>query len=380
MPHKLAKTRVLIVEDSLTVRKRLCEILQDDSALEIVGEAGDGKRAIELCQELRPDVITMDVMLPVMSGIAATEYIMAYCPTPILLLTASINPSKLFKIYDGFAAGALDVLEKKLGDEKEAAWEANLIAAIKQLGRLRNITHPSDRLRARGGANQSPAKPGDETVLQDRQFNIIAVGASTGGPAAIIELLRALPNSFPLPILLVLHIGKPFGIALADWLNRQTHLRVSYATEGQPVASANGSVVMAPPDKHLVIRDRRMHLVHSPERHSCRPSVDVFFESVASAYGPRAIGCLLTGMGRDGAAGLLQIRKARGCTIAQDEATSVAYGMPREAALLGAPERVLALNEIGPTLAMLATLNREEKIAMQGTPSRKGMLAQGGAQ
>jgi two-component system, chemotaxis family, protein-glutamate methylesterase/glutaminase len=144
-----------------------------------------------------------------------------------------------------------------------------------------------------------------------------------------------------------------FSGGFADWLDGQTGRRVAYARDGESFASAAGRVVMAPPDAHLVVREGRFRLTHDAERHSCRPSVDVLFESVAAEFGGAAAGCLLTGMGRDGAAGLLQIRRAGGVTIAQDEATSVIYGMPREAVLLGAVERVLPLDGIARAIATL---------------------------
>jgi two-component system chemotaxis response regulator CheB len=181
----------------------------------------------------------------------------------------------------------------------------------------------------------------------------VAIGASTGGPGAIVEILRSLPPEFQLPVLLVLHINEPFGAAFADWLDGQTDRRVAYPTDGDTVASAMGRVVMAPGDRHLVVRGGRLRLTLDPERHSCRPSVDVLFESVAAEYGASAAACLLTGMGRDGAAGLLDIRKAGGLTIAQDEATSVIYGMPREAVVLGAAMHVLPLGKIGSALGAL---------------------------
>jgi two-component system chemotaxis response regulator CheB len=180
------------------------------------------------------------------------------------------------------------------------------------------------------------------------------VGASTGGPGAIVEVLRPLPRDFPLPVLLVLHIGEPFGRSFAEWLEGQIGRPVAYAEDGEPLAGAGGRVLMAPPERHLALRAGRASLTRDPERHSCRPSVDVLFESMADEFGPSTGACLLTGMGRDGAAGLLRIRQAGGLTIAQDEATSVVYGMPREAALLGAASHVLPLGEIGSVLAGLA--------------------------
>jgi two-component system chemotaxis response regulator CheB len=352
------RIRILVVEDSLTVRRRLCDVLAADPALEVVGEAGDGRQAIELCQSLRPDVVTMDMMLPMMSGLAATEYIMAHCPTPILIVSASTNRGELFKTYEALAAGAVDVLEKPLASQAEGTWERRFIAAVKLISRIRVITH------LRGRSASASARLGSEAVppissLPRRKYEVVAIGASTGGPAAILEILRALSLPFPLPILFVLHIGEPFGVAFAEWLASQTGLRVTYAHDGDAVNTKAGQVVMAPPESHMVVRSGRLRLTLDPPRHSCRPSVDSLIESVAREYGPAAIACLLTGMGRDGAAGLLEVRRAGGLTIAQDEATSVVYGMPREAMLLDAVERELPLAQIGPGLSAIAAHNAE---------------------
>jgi two-component system chemotaxis response regulator CheB len=363
--------KVLVVEDSLTVRQRLLEVLAADPGIEVVGEAGDGKRAIELCERLRPDVVTMDMMLPVMSGLSATEYIMAHVPTPILVVSSSLNRGELYKTYDALAAGAVDVLDKPTGDEPDGAWEARLLSAVKLVARIRVITHPRARLAAIGRSEVppraaepartpapavlAPAAPAATTARPARRgYELVVIGASTGGPGAILEVLRTLRTPFPLPILFVLHIGEPFATAFADWLDGQTGLRVSYAKDGDRLADGAGRVVMAPPDVHLAIEGGRLRLLHGGMRHSCRPSVDVLFESAAREYGAAAIGVLLTGMGRDGAAGLLDIRRAGGLTIGQDEATSVVYGMPREAALIGAVDRQLPLGDIGQALSALA--------------------------
>lgn len=346
--------RILVVEDSLTIRKYLCEVLAADPGIEVVGEAADGKRAIELCQELRPDIITMDMMMPLMSGLSATEFIMAHCPTPILVVSSSTNRGELFKTYDALAAGAVDVLDKPLGDEPDTVWERKLIATVRLVSRIRVITHPRARM-AGYQLNTSSAKETPAAIWNGkRTCQVIGIGASTGGPSAIVDILRALPKNFELPILLVLHIGEPFGAAFADWLDGQSERRVIFAQEGLQVAALSGRVAMAPPNWHMAVRAGRLRLTQEAERHSCRPSVDVLFESLAPEYGPAATACLLTGMGRDGAAGMLAVRRAGGYTIAQDEASCVVYGMPREAVTLNAVERLLPLQDIGPALVTVA--------------------------
>lgn len=338
------KTRVLVVDDSLTVRARLCEVLTSDPEIEVVGEADNGKTAIELCRDLRPDVITLDMMMPVMTGVATAEYIMAHMPTPILIVSSSANRGELFRTYDALSAGAVDVLEKPRGDEPPGVWEQQFLARVKLVARIRVITHPRARLR-----EMTRPEPAASTLTI--QPDVVAIGASTGGPAAIVAILKALPADFALPVLFVLHINEPFASSFADWLDAQTGHRVGFARDGDALPVLRGRIVMAPPDRHLVVERGRLRLTNEPERHSCRPSIDVLFESLARDRGPSVVACLLTGMGRDGAAGLLAIRQAGGTTIAQDEASSIVYGMPREAAQLGAATRVLALGEIGPALA-----------------------------
>lgn len=352
-----ARIRVLVAEDSLTIRKRLVEVLSHDPEITVVGEAEDGKQAIELCERLRPDVVTLDMMMPVMTGVAAAEHIMAYCPTPILVVSASTNRGELYRTYDALAAGAIDVLDKPRGDELDGAWEARLRATVKLVARIKVITHLRGRFSAGARGRSATAGPASFAAATRPPLELLALGGSTGSPGAVVEILRGLPRGFPLPVLLVIHINEPFGKAFAEWLDAQLSVRVRYARDGERLAPGAG-VLMAPPGRHLVLERGALRLDDGPERLSCRPSVDVLFESLARALGPAALGCLLTGMGKDGAEGLLAMRRAGAATLAQDEATSIVFGMPREAILLGAAERVLALQEIGPALLEAARTGR----------------------
>lgn len=352
--------RVLVVEDSPTVRAHIRSVLDADPGLVVVGEAADGQGAIERCLELRPDVMTMDMMMPGLNGLAATEHLMAHCPTPILIVSSSIDRGELFNTYDALAAGAVDVLEKPAADTDAGEWAQRLITSVKRVARIRVITHPRARLAARANVvTAPPALPG-----RDRSARpvVAAIGASTGGPGAIVEVLHGLPPTFDLPVLLVLHIGAPFGAAFVEWLDGQTERSVVEARAGMTVSDLDGFVVMAPPEHHLGVRDGSLYLSDAPERHSCRPSIDVLFESVAQEYGARTVACLLTGMGRDGAAGLRALRDGGGITIAQDEATSVVYGMPREALRMNAVEHMLPLGAIGPALASFVDARSREAV------------------
>jgi two-component system, chemotaxis family, protein-glutamate methylesterase/glutaminase len=349
----MPRVRVLVVEDSLTVRKYLVDVLEADPGIEVVGEAEDGARAIELCERLRPDVVSLDMMLPLMSGLAATEQIMAYRPTPILIVSASFNRGELFRTYDALNAGAVDVLEKPTGVPSNDVWEQKYRQTLKTVARIKVITHPRARLadrraeRTARGIQRTPADRGG--------FRYVAVGASTGGPNAVVRLLNGLPSDFPLPIFLIIHIGTPFGGPLTDWLDAVSPIRVRTAVDGEPMPPVGQScVIMAPPDRHLVVRAGRLWTTTDPERHHCRPSVDVLLESLAVETGGSAIACLLTGMGRDGASGLLAVERAGGMTIAQDEESSVVFGMPRAAIELGAARQVLGLDAIAPAILQLA--------------------------
>lgn len=342
----MSRIRVLVAEDSLTVRRHLCEILAADPDIEVVGEAEDGKRAIELCAALRPDVVTLDMMMPVMSGLAATEYIMAHCPTPILIVSSSTNRGELFKTYEALAAGAVDVLEKP-SEADDGPWGERFRAALKLVARVKVITHLRARL-ASHGRRFEPLPP----PRPHRRYEVVALGASTGGPGAILRVLQALPAHFPWPVLVVLHLGEPFSAAFAQWLGDQTAHRVEFVCDGQALETG---VWLAPPGRHLLLQGGRLRLSDAPERHSCRPAVDVLFESLARECGPATIACLLTGMGRDGALGLRAIRDAGGLTIAEDETSCVVYGMPREAVLLDAAVHCLPLDQVASTLRSLAT-------------------------
>ncbi|MGX6606330.1 chemotaxis-specific protein-glutamate methyltransferase CheB [Micromonosporaceae bacterium Da 78-11] len=331
--------RVLVVEDSSTMRYHLRESLAADPELQVVGEALDGGQAVEMVGRLRPDVVTMDMMLPTMSGLVATEHIMADHPTPILVVS-SADRQELFSTYNALAAGAVDVLEKPRGDNSDADWGRRLCSAVRLVSRIRVITHP----RARFGARTRPVVATPSPTLPDPgALQVVALGSSTGGPGALTELLRALPTSFATPILCVQHIAasEPFAVAFSDWLGGQTGRDVIYARDNTLMRALAGRVVLAPPDRHMFVRDHVLRLSDAPPRHSCRPSVDVLFESIATDYRAAAAGCLLTGMGRDGAEGLLQMRGRGAVTFAQDEASCVVYGMPREAALLGAAAHIM---------------------------------------
>ncbi len=370
----MATIRVLIADDSMTVRRRLVEALSADAALEVIAEAGDGRAAIDLCQRLRPDVITMDMMMPVVDGVTATEYIMAHCPTPILVVSSSTNRSQVLQSFDALAAGAVDVLDKPAGGEPKGAWERELVGAVKMVSRIRAISRSSVHRRPRslsrsaapsqslGSPPRAAASAVDAVSFPgfDRdEAAIIAIGASTGGPSAIAKILSQIPSDFPLSLLLVIHIAPEFAGGLVQWIAKLSKIPVRLAVDGEPLPRpGRGEVILAPPDRHLIVSEGRLRVTKAPERHSCRPSIDVLFESVARECGSRAIACLLTGMGKDGAIGLLAVRQSGGQTIAQDQASSTVFGMPREAIALDAAQVVAPLANVAETLCLMARRRR----------------------
>lgn len=364
--------RVLVVEDSRTVRERLVEILGEDPTFEVVGQTGDGTTALHLCETVRPDVVSLDMVLPGMSGLEVTRRVMSTRATPILIVSSSTNRGEAFSAFEALQAGAVEIFEKsRMGSG--VAWERDFKAILRLVARIRVVTRPNQRAQADSGhvlhvdptppvsrcCTQSDADRPSATSIRNSLSpgsytarRLIVLGASAGGPAALAQLLGELPKGFDIPILVVLHMTPLFAPSLAEWLSKQTCLEVRLATDGEPLPAprAPAPVILAPPGVHMVVSQGRLRLTEDRERHSCRPSVDVLFESVAAELGPRVIAGVLTGMGKDGAAGLLALRRAGALTFAQDERSSVVYGMPQEAVRLGAAELVLPLEAIAKRL------------------------------
>lgn len=347
--------RVLVVDSSTTGRSLIVRFLDETPGFEVVGQARNGREAVDMCRLLRPDVVTMELFVAEMGGVQATEQIMAHFPTPILVLCPTSHRAREADIQDALAAGAVDVLDQGPEDVNSAQWRQRLLHRLKVVAKVHVISHPRGRL-----SQQPTPSPGAPTKRSEQTAarSLIAMGGSTGGPGAVAKILQGLPPEFSTPILLVLHTSAPFGQGLAAWFNAQTNLPVRYAVDSEPLVKISG-VVMAPPGQHLTVQKGRLRLTLGPERFSCRPSVDVLFESLAQEMGPRICACLLTGMGKDGAQGLLALRRAGAVTIAQDEASCVVFGMPREAILLGGATRIAALDQIAE---LLVETTRAQKV------------------
>ena len=338
--------RVLVAEDSPTARQLIVEMLTSDPDITVIGEARNGLEAVEMAERLRPDLITMDVQMPELDGLEATMRIVGRVPTPIIIVSAQANANEVSLSLEATSAGALMVLPKPAGPTSSRFKEqrAHLIAMVKAMSDVKVVR--------RWGAS-TPTTPrravGGDRVRSIERPRMIAIGASTGGPAAIRDVLHALPENLSVPILVVQHISKGFVAGLANWLGANTSLEVRVATASE--IAYPGVVYLAPDDQHLGIGDDgRIILSNAPAIGSFRPSATHLFESAARAYGSRMIALILTGMGDDGVTGLRAVHAAGGMVLAQDEATSIVYGMPREAARAGVVSSVLALPHIAPFL------------------------------
>lgn len=333
----LPEVRVLIVDDSVVAREILKQILESDPGIRVVGMAADGGQAVELTAQLKPDLVTMDLMMPGMDGMEATERIMAYHPTPVLFFSSYFNQAGPYSRGDALAAGALDIVDKPtlVPDQRWEAIAGPLVQKIKALARVPVITHiHGGRVLSR---QETPIRP---RGARPATVDIVAIGASSGGPRVVEELLASLPATYGLAVVVVQHMAEGFMTGLIAWLRQRCRLPVRVAEEGDSLVPRQ--VLFAPDWAHLIVQaGGRVHLAEGDPVNGSRPSVDVTFTSLASVYGPRAAGMILTGMGSDGAAGLLAIRRAGGVTLVQDEASSVVFGMPRAAIELGAAQQVL---------------------------------------
>jgi two-component system chemotaxis response regulator CheB len=339
-----------VADDSAAARLLIRGILEADPGVEVVGQATDGAEAVALAARLEPDVITMDVEMPGVDGLEATRRIMATVPRPIVLVSAVFTPD-LGNSFRALEAGAVTLLEKPNGPGTPAfAREAaELVATVKLMAGVKLVRRNPTR-----ATDGPPAEP----LPGGRRFEplqLVAIAASTGGPPALAQILRALPVDWTVPILVVQHIGVGFDVGLVRYLDDGCPVPVSLAVPGRDVLG--GGVHVSPADAHLgVTADHRLTVTAGDPIDGYRPSANHLFRSVAAAFGSRAAGVVLTGMGRDGADGLLALRRAGGYAVAQDQATSVVYGMPRQALLQGAPDDVLPVEDIARALLARAAV------------------------
>jgi chemotaxis response regulator CheB len=302
--------------------------------------ATDGAAAVSACARDMPDLVLMDLIMPGMDGVEATRRIMAATPCPILIVTVSVDDNAR-RVFDAMGFGALDAVDTPaLGSSDIRAAAGPLLAKIAAIARLTG-----------SAATSAPAVTRGREARFSRR-SLVAIGASAGGPAALAALLGGLPPDFPAAIVIVQHVDQRFAAGMAEWLAGQSALPVRLAREGdRPLP---GTALIAGTDQHLVLATgERVGYVAEPVDAVYRPSVDVFFDSVARRWKGPAVGVLLTGMGADGALGLRALRARRHHTIAQDKSTSAVYGMPKAAAAIGAAVDILPLGEIPPRLLQL---------------------------
>lgn len=336
---KNGKIRAVVAEDSIFTQRLLVKILESDPGIEVVGVARNGREAVELVRQLKPSIVTMDIRMPVMDGFQATQIIMTECPTPILVISSSVSGDDLKISFNAIQAGALDIVEKPRGSLQSDYQEigAEIIKRVKLISDIRVFRHLSPRLRRHVTWPEEEPKGGFSQ-------KVVAIGASTGGPSALSRLLGMMPEKFPTSVFVTQHISEGFGRGCVEWLAKKSALKVKVAEEGEGVAPG---VVYFSPDRALLelISRRRIHL-RGPSSTEERLNIDAMMKSVASVFGDRAIGVLLTGMGSDGVEGLKKIKEAGGSTIVQDEESSIVFGMPKAAIEAGVADRVLPLDDI----------------------------------
>jgi len=335
--------RIAIVNDVPLAIEAMRRVITSNRSHQLAWTALDGAEAVERCARDTPDLILMDLIMPKMDGVEATRLIMTHTPCAIVVVTANVG-NATSKVFEALGAGALDAVNTPVLENSNGRETANaLLAKIETIRKL---------LGSVAGRKQSAASENTTRPLIGSHSPLVAIGASAGGPAALARVLAELPAEFLAPIVIVQHVDVQFAAGLADWLRDQTHLQVRVAREGD--RPEPGTVLLAGSENHLVFASAtRLTYTREPAEYSYRPSVDVFFKSANHYWPGDLIGVVLTGMGRDGAEGLLALRQSGHHTIAQDKATSAVYGMPKAATEIHAASEILALDKIGARLVGL---------------------------
>lgn len=340
---------MLVVEDSPVMRELLVHVLGADPDVLVVGHAANGTEAVEAVARLKPDVVSMDLHMPEMNGMEATRIIMETHPTPIVIVSSSSAREEVSSAFRLLEAGALAVAEKPpaLDHPRHEAAARDLIQTIKLMAEVK-VVRRWPRPEARASAARLPK------ALPDRnKVELVAIGASAGGPIVLKTILERLPKDFPFPILVVQHIAEGFTEGLVEWLAASSGFPVHIATDGE--SPLPGRAYVAPDRRHMQLGpDRRIVLSTESPEHGHRPAVSVLFRSVAEVLGGGAVGVLLSGMGRDGAAELKLMYERGALTLAQDRESAVVHGMPGQAIALGAVTQVLSPERIAAALTALA--------------------------
>jgi len=346
--------RVLVVDDSAFFRRRLIEILNSDTHINVIGAAADGKEAIEQVEALNPDVITMDIEMPVMDGITAVRKIMQNHPTPILMLS-SLTTAGAKATLDALEAGAMDFLPKRMEDisQDRAAARRQLCARVRLIGArgLKPAARPPVKLQER--ADVPVVSPSSQPLAKRKgNYRVVVIGTSTGGPVALQDVLTKLPANFPLPILLVQHMPGTFTPAFAERLNKLCAISVKEACDGDQLCP--GVAYLAPGGRQMLLEGKSgsaiIRIVDSDSSQTYKPSVDITFGSAAKLFSADVLAVVLTGMGADGREGARMLKRNGATVWAQDEASCVIYGMPAAIAEAGLADKIIALKDMGPNL------------------------------
>lgn len=343
--------RIAIVDDSALAVESLRRVVASVPDYQLAWVARDGAEAVWRCTLDAPDLILMDLNMPVMDGVEATKKIMASTPCAILIVTSTVA-GHASKVFQAMGLGALDAVNTPiLGDSGDLPGKQELLAKIAMIGKL--VCQKRDEVVVPHQERSRVQSPMNNTAL-------VAIGASSGGPHALAQVLAALPEDFASPVVIVQHVDEHFSSELAQWLDKQCALSVRLACRDDLLTP--GQVLIAGTNDHLIIRaDNHLDYTPFPREMSYRPSVDIFFNSVADNWKGNVVAVLLTGMGRDGAEGLLRLRNKGIHTIAQDEASCAVYGMPKAAAKLNAAVEILPLGEIGAALVKLLPARYKRK-------------------
>lgn len=350
METKTTPVRVLIAEDSPVARELLVSIMQSTPGLQVVGTARNGAEAVRLAKRLKPDVITMDVHMPEMDGFEAANQIMREAPCPIVIISNSMDKHERELTFDALKAGALSAINKPTMYDPPEILEA-LATRVKLMSEVKVVRRWSQASK-RSSKPQDLAGPPALKRNGKSKIQLVTIASSTGGPGMLAKIFSELTLDFPVPILVVQHITPGFGDGLATWLNQQTALEVRIAQHAdEPKA---GRILIAPDGYHMIVNSMGLiTLTKEPPLHGLRPAADYLFNSVAQVYGATAIGVVLTGMGSDGAEGLLAMREMGAHTVAQDKSTCVVFGMPAVAIELGAAEQILPAQRIAAAIMAL---------------------------
>ncbi|MBD3309173.1 chemotaxis-specific protein-glutamate methyltransferase CheB [candidate division KSB3 bacterium] len=347
------RVRVLIVDDSAFARRTLTKILEQDSRVEVVGTAWDGREAIDKISRLHPDVVTMDLNMPNMTGTEALDIIMREMPLPVIVVS-SLDQEIIEETLEALEHGAVDFILKptELASEKLFQIQSTLINKVVAIASLKGEALQHTMQASQQQPIHAPALPAPPPI-SSTNTDCVAIGVSTGGPTALYQIIPALPTDFPAGTIIVQHMPAGFTKPLAERMNKNSHITVKEAEMGDTITP--GVALVAPGGKHLYLERQKNHAVmvriDSEPSHTIHiPSIDITFTDVANIYRERCIGVILTGMGKDGVEGLATIKHHGGRSIAEDESTCVVFGMPEVAIKRGIVDRVVPVYHLAETL------------------------------